>query len=133
MPGIRRRREAGWYSGRWWRTIREHSLNDMGTFNLALGRTSQRGPRNLIPDGQKTVYPKTFIRLFCANETFFLSSVSSLLGYSGTPLRPQSDKTKAIIIITPMTYLGLSVGNFVNINYTWKSNTAKQLCPPHSG
>ena len=38
-------------------------------------------------------YPKSVIRLFCANGTFFLSSVSSLLGYNGTPLRPQSGKT----------------------------------------
>ena len=38
-------------------------------------------------------YPKSVIRLFCANETFFLSSVSSLLGYNGTPLRPQNGKT----------------------------------------
>lgn len=39
------------------------------------------------------IKPKSVIRLFCANETFFLSSVSSLLGYNGTPLRPQSGKT----------------------------------------
>ena len=37
--------------------------------------------------------PNRFIRLLCANEALFLSSVSSLLGYNGTPLRPQSDKT----------------------------------------
>ena len=39
------------------------------------------------------IKPKSVIRLFCANETFFLSSVLSLLGYNGTPLRPQSGKT----------------------------------------
>ena len=37
--------------------------------------------------------PNRFIRLFCANETFFLSSVFSLLGYNAPPLRPQSGKT----------------------------------------
>ena len=42
---------------------------------------------------ERTLNPNRFIRLLCANETFFLSSVSSLLGYNGTPLRPQSDKT----------------------------------------
>ena len=39
------------------------------------------------------IKPKLVIRQFCANETFFLSSVSSLLGYNGPPLRPQSGKT----------------------------------------
>ena len=37
--------------------------------------------------------PKSVIRLLRANDAIFLSSVSSLLGYNGTPLRPQSDKT----------------------------------------
>lgn len=37
--------------------------------------------------------PNRFIRQLCANEALFLSSVSSLLGYNGTPLLPQSDKT----------------------------------------
>ena len=38
-------------------------------------------------------YPKSVIRLLCANETFFLSFVSSLLGYNGAPLRPQRGET----------------------------------------
>ncbi len=42
---------------------------------------------------RKNLEPQSVIGLLCANETFFLSSVSSLLGYNGTPLRPQSDKT----------------------------------------
>lgn len=33
---------------------------------------------------------QTIIRLLCANEAIFLSSVSLLLGNNGTPLRPQS-------------------------------------------
>ena len=34
-----------------------------------------------------------FIRQLRANEAIFLSSVSLLLGYKGTTLRPQSSKT----------------------------------------
>ena len=37
--------------------------------------------------------PKSVIRLLSANEAIFLSSVSSLLGYNGTPLLPQSGET----------------------------------------
>ena len=37
-------------------------------------------------------YPKSVIRLFCANATFFLSSVSSLLGYNGTFSLSQKSK-----------------------------------------
>ena len=37
--------------------------------------------------------PKSVIRLLRANEAIFLSSISLLLGYNGTPLRPQSSKT----------------------------------------
>ena len=39
------------------------------------------------------VKPKSVIRLLRANEVVFLSSVSSLLSYDGTPLLPQSSKT----------------------------------------
>ena len=39
------------------------------------------------------VKPKSVIRLLRANEVVFLSSVSSLLSYDGTPLLPQSGKT----------------------------------------
>ena len=39
------------------------------------------------------VKPKSLIRLLRANEVVFLSSVSSLLTYDGTPLLPQSSKT----------------------------------------
>jgi hypothetical protein len=39
------------------------------------------------------VKPKSVIRLLRANKVVFLSSVSSLLSYDGTPLLPQSGKT----------------------------------------
>ena len=42
---------------------------------------------------QKGLEPESVIRLVRANEAIFLSSVSSLLGYNGTPLRPQCGKT----------------------------------------
>lgn len=51
------------------------------------------------------------IRFLCTNEAILFASVSSLLAYKGTLLRPQSAKTsvhppKAIIIITLMTDFG---------------------------
>lgn len=36
---------------------------------------------------------KSVVRLLRANETIFLSSISLLLGYNGTSLRPQSGET----------------------------------------
>ena len=39
------------------------------------------------------VKPKSVIRLLRASKVVFLSSVSSLLSYDGTPLLPQSGKT----------------------------------------
>ncbi len=41
---------------------------------------------------EDTIEPKSVIRLSRRLQAFFLSSFSALLGYNGTPLRPQSAK-----------------------------------------
>ena len=48
---------------------------------------------DVVEGGVANGNPKSVIRLLRANESIFLSSVSLLLGYNGTPLRPQSSKT----------------------------------------
>ena len=48
---------------------------------------------DVVEGGVANGNPKSVIRLLRANESIFLSSVLLLLGYNGTPLRPQSSKT----------------------------------------
>ena len=48
---------------------------------------------DVVEGGVANGNPKSVIRLLRGNESIFLSSVSLLLGYNGTPLRPQSSKT----------------------------------------